>query len=112
MEECEALCTRVGIMVGGRFRCLGPVPHLKSKFARTAKLELRCKADESQAGGAAAAAGSGEAAVRAVDFVKSAFPGAKVDEWHGNFVRLEVLRYAERPAHSTGNFNCHFGFPL
>ena len=23
MEECEALCSRIGIMVGGRFRCLG-----------------------------------------------------------------------------------------
>ncbi|OQR81399.1 ATP-binding Cassette (ABC) Superfamily [Thraustotheca clavata] len=32
MEECEALCTRVGIMVGGRLRCLGSVQHLKSRF--------------------------------------------------------------------------------
>lgn len=23
MEECEALCNRAGIMVGGRLRCLG-----------------------------------------------------------------------------------------
>jgi ATP-binding cassette subfamily A (ABC1) protein 3 len=34
MEECEALCTRVGIMVGGRLRCLGPIQHLKNKFGR------------------------------------------------------------------------------
>eukprot|EP00937_MAST-01D_sp_MAST-1D-sp2_P000217 g217.t1 len=34
MEECEALCSRVGIMVGGRLRCLGSVQHLKSKFGR------------------------------------------------------------------------------
>ncbi|OQS03899.1 ATP-binding Cassette (ABC) Superfamily [Thraustotheca clavata] len=33
MEECEALCTRVGIMVGGRLRCLGSVQHLKSRFS-------------------------------------------------------------------------------
>ncbi|KAF0717928.1 Aste57867_2007 [Aphanomyces stellatus] len=32
MEECEALCTRVGIMVGGRLRCLGSVQHLKNRF--------------------------------------------------------------------------------
>ncbi|GMF37445.1 unnamed protein product [Phytophthora fragariaefolia] len=32
MEECEALCSRVGIMVGGRLRCLGSVQHLKSRF--------------------------------------------------------------------------------
>ena len=32
MEECETLCTRLVIMVQGRFRCLGSVQHLKSKF--------------------------------------------------------------------------------
>jgi ATP-binding cassette, subfamily A (ABC1), member 3 len=32
MEEAEALCTRIGIMVGGRLRCLGSTQHLKSKF--------------------------------------------------------------------------------
>ena len=32
MEECEALANRVGIMVGGRLRCLGTTQHLKDKF--------------------------------------------------------------------------------
>jgi energy-coupling factor transporter ATP-binding protein EcfA2 len=32
MEECEALCTRVGIMVAGQLRCLGTVQHLKNRF--------------------------------------------------------------------------------
>ncbi|TMW58106.1 hypothetical protein Poli38472_011694 [Pythium oligandrum] len=32
MEECEALCSRVSIMVGGHLRCLGSVQHLKSRF--------------------------------------------------------------------------------
>ena len=32
MEECETLCTRLAIMVGGQFRCLGSVQHLKSRF--------------------------------------------------------------------------------
>ncbi|KAJ8535329.1 hypothetical protein ON010_g13409 [Phytophthora cinnamomi] len=32
LEECEALCSRVGIMVGGRLRCYGSVQHLKSRF--------------------------------------------------------------------------------
>ena len=32
MEECEALCQRIGIMVGGKFKCLGSAQHLKSKF--------------------------------------------------------------------------------
>lgn len=32
MEECEALCTRLAIMVNGRFKCLGNIQHLKTKF--------------------------------------------------------------------------------
>ena len=32
MEECEALCTRLAIMVDGRFKCLGSPQHLKAKF--------------------------------------------------------------------------------
>lgn len=34
MDECEALCTRLAIMVNGEFQCLGSVQHLKSKFSR------------------------------------------------------------------------------
>ena len=32
MEECEALCTRLAIMVNGTFKCLGSIQHLKSKY--------------------------------------------------------------------------------
>ncbi|ESO83918.1 hypothetical protein LOTGIDRAFT_229502 [Lottia gigantea] len=32
MEECEALCTRLAIMVNGEFKCLGSPQHLKNKF--------------------------------------------------------------------------------
>jgi len=40
MEECEALCTRIGIMVGGQLRCLGSAQHLKSRFGLGYQLEL------------------------------------------------------------------------
>ena len=32
MDECEALCTRLAIMVNGEFKCLGSPQHLKTKF--------------------------------------------------------------------------------
>nr|XP_061811144.1 phospholipid-transporting ATPase ABCA1-like [Nerophis lumbriciformis] len=32
MEECEALCNRIAIMVSGCFVCLGSVQHLKNRF--------------------------------------------------------------------------------
>jgi ATP-binding cassette, subfamily A (ABC1), member 3 len=43
MEECEALCTRIAIMVGGEFRCLGSVQHLKSKFSKGFILTIKIK---------------------------------------------------------------------
>jgi ATP-binding cassette subfamily A (ABC1) protein 3 len=43
MEECEALCQRIGIMVGGRFRCIGSGQHLKSKFGLGYQLEFVLK---------------------------------------------------------------------
>jgi ABC-type multidrug transport system ATPase subunit len=41
MEECEALCTRLVIMVNGQFKCLGSPQHLKSKFGNGIKLAIR-----------------------------------------------------------------------
>jgi len=32
MDECEALSTRLAIMVNGKFRCIGSTQHLKNKF--------------------------------------------------------------------------------
>jgi ATP-binding cassette subfamily A (ABC1) protein 3 len=40
MEECEALCTRLAIMVNGKFKCLGSIQHLKSKFGAGKKKNL------------------------------------------------------------------------
>ena len=31
MEECEALCSRLGIMVNGGFKCIGSIQHLKNR---------------------------------------------------------------------------------
>ncbi len=42
MEEIEALCTRVGVMVSGRLQCLGSVQHLKGKFGGGYEVEVRC----------------------------------------------------------------------
>ena len=41
MEECEALCTRLAIMVNGRFRCIGGPQHLKTKFGEGYNLEIK-----------------------------------------------------------------------
>lgn len=41
MEECEALCTRLAIMVNGQFKCLGSPQHLKNKFGEGYTLIVR-----------------------------------------------------------------------
>lgn len=41
MEEAEALCSRIGIMVGGRLRCIGSNQHLKARFGSGYQLEVR-----------------------------------------------------------------------
>merc|ERR1712007_108772 len=41
MEECEALCSRAGIMVDGGLQCLGPVQHLKSRFGSGLMVDLK-----------------------------------------------------------------------
>lgn len=43
MEECEALCTRLAIMVNGCFKCLGSTQHLKNKFAKGYTLIVKTK---------------------------------------------------------------------
>lgn len=40
MEEAEALCTRIGIMVNGQLRCLGSSQHLKNRFGQGFELEI------------------------------------------------------------------------
>ena len=48
MEECEALCTRLVIMVNGQFKCLGSPQHLKAKFGSGYKLVFRLADDSSE----------------------------------------------------------------
>lgn len=43
MDECEALCDRLGIMVDGQMKCLGNIQYLKKKYGQgfTVMVKLR-----------------------------------------------------------------------
>ncbi|KAL8489520.1 hypothetical protein ACS0TY_025437 [Phlomoides rotata] len=41
MDEAQALCTRIGIMVGGKLRCIGSPQHLKNRFGNHLELEFK-----------------------------------------------------------------------
>ncbi|TNN77398.1 ATP-binding cassette sub-family A member 12 [Liparis tanakae] len=51
MEECEALCSRLAIMVKGQFRCLGSLQHIKNRFGSgfTVKMYLAEASCDAQA---------------------------------------------------------------
>lgn len=51
MEEAEALCTKMGIMVkGGRFKCMGSAQHIKNKYGRDKyEIEIKIEAPEHEA---------------------------------------------------------------
>eukprot|EP00048_Salpingoeca_helianthica_P013329 m.199157 g.199157 ORF g.199157 m.199157 type:complete len:2398 (-) comp15490_c4_seq8:19-7212(-) len=79
MEECEALCTRLAIMVNGRFRCLGSVQHLKHRFGRGFQLKLKVKHERDNIN-----------AVKA--FVGSAFTSPVLKEEYNGEVTYQVDR--------------------
>jgi ABC-type multidrug transport system ATPase subunit len=74
MEECEALCTRLAIMVNGRFQCIGAPQHLKSRFGKGYTLIMKVRADGDKPGKTGPAK----------DFVGQSFAGATlVAEYNG-----------------------------
>uniref|UniRef100_A0A8D2LM79 P-type phospholipid transporter n=1 Tax=Varanus komodoensis TaxID=61221 RepID=A0A8D2LM79_VARKO len=77
MEECEALCTRMAIMVNGRFRCLGSVQHLKNRFGDGYTIVVRI-------GGAAPDLKPVQ------DFFEMAFPGSMLKEKHRNMLQYQL----------------------
>lgn len=45
MEECEALCTQITVLVNGKCKCLGSSQHLKNKFNKGFELKIKVKRD-------------------------------------------------------------------
>jgi ATP-binding cassette subfamily A (ABC1) protein 3 len=43
MEEAEALCTKMGIMVKGRFKCFGSSQHIKDKYGTGYEMEIKIR---------------------------------------------------------------------
>uniref|UniRef100_A0A670ZUT2 P-type phospholipid transporter n=1 Tax=Pseudonaja textilis TaxID=8673 RepID=A0A670ZUT2_PSETE len=77
MEECEALCTRMAIMVNGRFRCLGSVQHLKNRFGDGYTIIVRI-------------AGANPDLAPVENFFKLAFPGSVLKEKHHNMLQYQL----------------------
>ncbi|XP_037078455.1 phospholipid-transporting ATPase ABCA1-like [Pollicipes pollicipes] len=82
MEEADALCTRLGIMVRGSLRCLGSTQHLKNKYGGGYVLEMKLVS-----GPAADVADRLEKVQR---LVSELFASAVVEENYGERLRYSI----------------------
>lgn len=46
MEEAEALSSKLGIMVAGKFQCFGTLQHIKNTFGQGYEIELNLDLDD------------------------------------------------------------------
>lgn len=75
MEEADALCSRVGIMVKGELRCLGSTQHLKNLYGAGYTLEMKLRGGDSTP---TSTTGSRQNDIP--DFVSGLFPDAVLQE--------------------------------
>eukprot|EP00520_Triparma_pacifica_P008709 CAMPEP_0118657482 /NCGR_PEP_ID=MMETSP0785-20121206/14045_1 /TAXON_ID=91992 /ORGANISM="Bolidomonas pacifica, Strain CCMP 1866" /LENGTH=2195 /DNA_ID=CAMNT_0006550409 /DNA_START=65 /DNA_END=6648 /DNA_ORIENTATION=+ len=82
MEEAEALCNNIVIMVSGRMRCLGSPQHLKTRFVDGLNIDVTCDFEAT------------EEDIRRVErYMQGSLP-VKLEERHGRFLRYS-LSYGE-----------------
>ncbi|XP_076463176.1 phospholipid-transporting ATPase ABCA1-like isoform X2 [Babylonia areolata] len=77
MEECEALCGRLAIMVNGTFKCIGSIQHLKNRFGDGYTIILRVGGENPAMG-----------AVKA--FITQHFSQALLREQHHNMLQYQL----------------------
>uniref|UniRef100_A0A3P8Y0I9 P-type phospholipid transporter n=1 Tax=Esox lucius TaxID=8010 RepID=A0A3P8Y0I9_ESOLU len=82
MEECEALCTRLAIMVNGRFQCLGSVQHIKNRFGDGYTIVLRLAGSNPP--------NTPENPCPVDSYIKSSFPGIELMERHQNVLQYQL----------------------
>ncbi|XP_072454006.1 phospholipid-transporting ATPase ABCA3-like isoform X2 [Notamacropus eugenii] len=79
MEECEALCTRLAIMVAGKLKCLGSPQYLKNKFGSGYTLVAKMKSDSTSSD-----------VEQFKDFIKLTFPGTTLNHEHQGMVHYNI----------------------
>ncbi|XP_064456358.1 phospholipid-transporting ATPase ABCA3-like isoform X2 [Ornithodoros turicata] len=83
MDECEAVCDRIAIMVEGQFQCLGTLQHLKRKFGRGCLLTVKV-ADKDES-----------LRTKMETEIGSAFPGIHLKEYHQGVFEYQMDKRLE-----------------
>jgi ABC-type multidrug transport system ATPase subunit len=76
MAECDALCSRLAIMVNGEFTCIGTTQHLKNRFGGGYTLQIKV---------------NNEAALNSVkEFIEARFLNSILKDQHGNKIEYII----------------------
>ena len=82
MEECDALCTKIAIMVNGQFKCLGSPQHLKNKFGEGYTLVVKIGVHGSE---------QIPNNLPVKNFIQTTFPGSILKDEHQGLVYYQVV---------------------
>ncbi|XP_020292793.1 ATP-binding cassette sub-family A member 5-like [Pseudomyrmex gracilis] len=89
MEEADALCSRVGIMVKGELRCIGSTQHLKNLYGAGYTLEMKL-----MGGDRTPTTPSGDRIASLKEFVAGLFPDASLEESFADRLVFAVPQHA------------------
>ena len=85
MDETEALCTKIGIMVNGELKCLGSLQHLKSRYGEGYTLMVKIVTEQSDQ------AGQDQERVNGfISFINSQFANSQLKESRDGFVNIHI----------------------
>ncbi|KAJ4426611.1 hypothetical protein ANN_26409 [Periplaneta americana] len=89
MEEADALCSRVGIMVKGELRCIGSTQHLKNLYGAGYTLEMKLRG-----GDRTPTTPSSDRHSDLKEFVAGLFPDATLEESFADRLMFSVPQHA------------------
>jgi len=77
MDETEALCTKIGIMVNGELKCIGSLQHLKSRYGEGYTLLAKISKDSITV-------------KKFLEFILESFPNSLLKENRDCFLNIQI----------------------
>ena len=77
MDETEALCTKIGIMVNGELKCIGSLQHLKSRYGEGYTLLAKISKDSITV-------------KKFLEFILESFPNSLLKENRDGFLNIQI----------------------
>ena len=82
MDETEALCTKIGIMVNGEMKCIGSLQHLKSRYGEGYTLLVKINLESSN--------GDDTKVNEFITFILSSFSDSIIKENRDGFLNIQI----------------------